>query len=259
MNEFSVKSDYIPLVDKKISSFRVIIPFARIAWFTVSIQCFSFIFCILWTIMYNFEESTNTHCKVYNALPSVSATIGHYQPQKNIWKMTTVIQAIIRFYMIILHYQYYKKNTYPTTRKLTRLALVTYVIENTSLVTLSFWTSNENYALHKLSFMIFLFTSFIYMNVSYIIATMCRSTTREVHDIISLKWKLRALISNLAGIILACYFFYRHNKYCEPFVYSLFALAEYLVVLTNMGFHVTAAYDFAGRSVLISRNGLKIL
>ena len=39
----------------------------------------------------------------------------------------------------------------------------------------------------------------------------------------------------------------------------MFALAEYVVVITNMAFHVTAAYDFAGRCLLISTSALRII
>ena len=53
----------------------------------------------------------------------------------------------------------------------------------------------------------------------------------------------------LVSVLLASYFYWRHNEYCEPYVYSLFALFEYTVVLCNMGYHGTAYYDFADWTV----------
>ncbi|XP_058804236.1 post-GPI attachment to proteins factor 2-like isoform X4 [Phymastichus coffea] len=229
-------SDYIPLVDGEGSRLRLVISFSRIAWFTVSLPFCGFAFCIIWSILYNFEQATETHCNVYNFLPSVSAAIGHYRPQKHIWEFTIAVQAIIRL-----------------------LVLFIYFLENTALVTLSFWSSNENYVFHKISFITFLLMSLMHMVLSYIIAMNCCNVAKDTNNSISLKWKFNSMVLNVTATMLACYFFYRHNKYCEPFVYSMFALAEYVVVITNMAFHVTAAYDFAGRSLLISTNGLRII
>lgn len=91
---------------------------------------------------------------------------------------------------------------------------------------------------------------------------------------------------NVLSILIACYFFYRHNRYCEPLgkilidiviiicssvilvvlenryaisVYSMFALSEYGVVLSNMGYHLTAALDFATTRLMISGNRLRII
>ncbi|XP_011499891.1 PREDICTED: post-GPI attachment to proteins factor 2-like isoform X2 [Ceratosolen solmsi marchali] len=158
-----------------------------------------------------------------------------------------------------MYYRYYKETVYKWARNMTNFALLSYFSENIALVTLSFWSSNENYVLHKISFITFLLMSLMYMVISYIIAKNCRNTTKDIHNSTSIKWKFNSMVLNISAVMLACYFFYRHNKYCEPFVYSMFALAEYIVVITNMAFHVTAAYDFAGWKILISTNGLKII
>jgi hypothetical protein len=59
--------------------------------------------------------------------------------------------------------------------------------------------------------------SLMHMIISYIIAKNCRNTTKDIHDSKSLKWKFNSMVLNISAVILACYFFYRHNKYCEPF------------------------------------------
>lgn len=57
----------------------------------------------------------------------------------------------------------------------------------------------------------------MHMGLSYIIARNCRNVAKDVNDNTSLKWKFNSMVLNVLSILLACYFFYRHNKYCEPF------------------------------------------
>ena len=52
------------------------------------------------------------------------------------------------------------------------------------------------------------------------------------------------MMTNLFCFAVALYFYYRHNAYCEPGMYTAFAFMEYLMVLSNMGFHMAAYYDF---------------
>lgn len=259
MNKARVGSEYIPLVEDDMSKTRLVLPFSKLAWFTVSLPFLAFTFCVVWSIVYNFEHSTSTHCKVYNFLPSVSAAIGHYRPQRDIWKAAIAIQASVRILVLIMYRRYYKDHIYKWAQSICGVATVTYAIENISLVTLSFWSSDENYAFHKLSFITFLIMSFIHMLVAYFIMRNCRNVSKESSESVSLKWKKRSMISNLLSIVFACYFFYRHNKYCEPLVYSMFALSEYGVVLSNMGFHSTAAWDFVNSRVMISGTGFRII
>ncbi|XP_031845381.1 post-GPI attachment to proteins factor 2 isoform X1 [Nomia melanderi] len=259
MSKARVGSEYIPLVEEDMSKARVVLPFAKLAWFTVSLPFLAFTFCVMWSVIYNFEHSTSTHCKVYNFLPSVSAAIGHYRPQRDVWKIAIAVQAVIRVLVLVMYCRYYKEHIYKWAQSICNIAIVTYTVENISLVTLSFWTSDENYAFHKLSFITFLIMSFIHMVVTYFIMKNCRNVTRESSETASMKWKWRAMVLNVLSTICACYFFYRHNRYCEPLVYSMFALSEYGVVLSNMGYHSTAAWDFANSRLMISGTGFRII
>ncbi|XP_018304570.1 post-GPI attachment to proteins factor 2 isoform X2 [Mycetomoellerius zeteki] len=238
MSKIRLGSEYIPLTEDDMSKARLVVPFSRVAWFTVFLPFLAFVFCVAWSVIYNFEHSTSTHCQVYNFLPSVSAAIGHYRPQKDVWKTAIALQALLRTLVFTLYYRYYKEHVYKWAEYLSNIALVMYTIENTSLVTLSFWTSDENYA--------------------YYIMKNCLNIAKGSNDA-SLKWKRRSMMLNVICIVTACYFFYRHNRYCEPLVYSMFALSEYGVVLSNMGYHLTAALDFATTRLMISGNKLRII
>ncbi len=55
--------------------------------------------------------------------------------------------------------------------------------------------------------------------------------------------------------VLMVYFYWRHNTYCEPYVYSFFCILEYTIVLCNMGFHVSVFYDLQFAEVSVSNSG----
>lgn len=92
---------------------------------------------------------------------------------------------------------------------------------------------------------------------------------------ISLNLKRNLFLINVVSFCCAGYFFMRHNSRCEPggkcdfwnfcnsnstqfiLVYTLFALFEYVVVVTNMGFHLTSGYDFKDKWLIFdATNGL---
>uniref|UniRef100_A0A8C4RAN1 Acyltransferase PGAP2 n=1 Tax=Eptatretus burgeri TaxID=7764 RepID=A0A8C4RAN1_EPTBU len=64
-------------------------------------------------------------------------------------------------------------------------------------------------------------------------------------------WKQRFCVVNVTSIIVAVYVYNRHNQYCEPGAYTIFALVEYFFVFSNMAFHMTSYWEFAGCHLLI--------
>lgn len=123
------------------------IPFGKFAVTIVSLPFLSFIFCVLWSVLYFYERSTATHCGVKNYLPSISAAIGNYQPQRIVWQTAILLQAIPRF---LIAHQYLRFNTSRIRRNRRGLAYLAYIlnfIENIVLVGLSLWTSSDDYGL----------------------------------------------------------------------------------------------------------------
>ena len=57
----------------------------------------------------------------------------------------------------------------------------------------------------------------------------------------------------LGAVCLMLYFYWRHNEYCEPYVYSFFCVCEYVIVLSNIAFHGTAYYDFYEAECAVSQ------
>lgn len=221
------------------------IPFGKFALFVVSLPLLSFIFCVVWSLIFDYSQSTSTHCRVNNYLPSISAAIGGYQPQRIIWQLAIGLHWIPRLYVIFFYKQHYDRTIRKNRRTLAYIACLLNFVENTALLFLSYFTSVSNYEIHKTSFVVFIVTSELYMLISYFINKNARKLDDfTLNEIKSLKWKGNLFVINLLAFIIALGCFIRHNSHCEPGMYSLFAFFEYIVVLSNMGYHMTAFWDF---------------
>ena len=83
-------------------------------------------------------------------------------------------------------------------------------------------------------------------------------------------------MTHLSSIAISLYFYWRHNAYCEPGIYSgkvkhaikskksdnfiwrksttilVFSLCEYVVIMSNLGYHATSYYDYHHVSINLS-------
>lgn len=141
----SQTSHGLPYYNTKPSTFRKEISFSKVAWVTVLCPFASFIFCVLWSIMYNFEEATYTHCNVKNYLPSISAAIGSFSPQKYVWKLAICIHFVPRLMISRMYREYYSKVLQLQARYLVNTACMLNVIENFALLGLTLVSSSQNY------------------------------------------------------------------------------------------------------------------
>lgn len=136
---------YSPFGQDYYKSHLLKIPFNKFAWVTVSLPLLAFLFCVLWSVAYNFEHSTSTHCHVFNILPSISAAIGNFSPQREVWQLAIGLHALPRIIVAFMYKKYHTEVLYPWAYSLSTLACTLNIIENVCLVGLSFWTSSENY------------------------------------------------------------------------------------------------------------------
>ncbi|KAG1673725.1 Post-GPI attachment to proteins factor 2 [Nymphon striatum] len=183
---------------------------------------------------------------VPNYLPSISAAIGGYSPEKYIWRIGIALHSTPR-YLVAFLYRHHHMNILESSKwshKLPNILCFLNVVEVSSLVGLSYISSTENYDAHEKLFISFMTCSLLYMLIMNGLGKSCLRPQSSLMECKSLRYKTIFFLINILSIFMAVYFFFRHNWHCEPGVYSLFCLCEYMVVLSNMGFHMTAYWDF---------------
>ncbi|XP_065284103.2 post-GPI attachment to proteins factor 2-like [Dermacentor albipictus] len=228
------------------------IPFRILAVVTVLLPFTSFVFCVLWSLLYNFSSVTSTHCGVANYLPSVSAAIGGHTPQRYIWRFGIALHSAPRILISAMYHRYYQNMLDTQHQYVARIAFWINVAEILTLLGLSNVTSTENYAVHEKMFVTFILCSLMYMILCCVIPSLGRRRSLSGLEAYSLKVKKQLTAMSVILSLLCTFFFVRHTTRCEPGMYTLFSASEYIVVICNMGFHMTSFWDFADKALYVS-------
>ena len=61
--------------ERRAGGVLVTIKYRYLALATVILSTASFVFCIVYSFLFHFDEVTSSHCNVWNVAPSVSGTI----------------------------------------------------------------------------------------------------------------------------------------------------------------------------------------
>ncbi|XP_056140005.1 post-GPI attachment to proteins factor 2-like [Lampris incognitus] len=228
------------------------LPFTACVLGAVCLPLFGLATCVLISYVFHFEDSTGTHCQVPNYLPSISASIS-LSPECYIWRFCIGLHSAPRLLVAFTYFKFYHgrfASRFPESC-VCCLNLAFSFFENLGLFLLTYVSSSETYFVHKEGFVLFIVSSVIYMSITCWLWRIIRKYSLNPEEAKSYHRKVRLLTLNICFCAFAAYFYWKHNMYCESGSYTFFALFEYLVVLSNMAFHLTALWDFKSCEVMV--------
>ncbi|KAE9556071.1 hypothetical protein FO519_000705 [Halicephalobus sp. NKZ332] len=233
------------------------IPFKVVAIIIAGLPLSALVICVFLSMLLHWDEATRTHCGVVNYFPSVSSAVASFSPERYIWRLLIGIHGTPRLALAFAF-----RNLLITSplrpfsgtkffQLACNIACFLNIMENIFLLLLTSISSVEDYGWHKASFAGFVICSLVYMILSTYLYDLSGRRRTNILGEKSFQYKLVCCSAETVLLFLASYCFYRHNAYCEPFVYSMFALCEYAIIIFNILFHSTAHYDFHGRRLTL--------
>ncbi|NXM61888.1 PGAP2 factor, partial [Illadopsis cleaveri] len=193
--------------------------------------------------------------QVPNYLPSISAAIGGETPQRYVWRLCIGLHSAPRLLVALAYWNHYQSCHCPHPRylRLCHLTLLLNLLENFALLILTYVSSTENYAIHENAFIVFITSALGHMLLTCILWRMTKKHTVSPEEGVSLQSRAlgrfsRDPPSSQGRCSCGC----PSPAVFPPPVYTVFAFLEYLVVLSNMAFHMTAFWDFGNKELVVS-------
>ncbi|XP_037724498.1 post-GPI attachment to proteins factor 2-like [Drosophila subpulchrella] len=214
--------------------------------------------CFVTAYVFQYDDVHETHCRVYNIIPSISAITG-VSPQRYFWRFSIALHIGPRIPIAFVYKNYYRSQLrrispaqVPQTSALITLILVLNCIEIASLGGVTYISNRENYPVHERIFITFMVCSLCYMLATIKlngILNAGQSLTEQQR--LSIKWKKILFAVSILSTIGLLVFFAKHRFYCHDLAFSWFAFFEYLIAIANMLFHFTIIWDFPSQFMMI--------
>ncbi|GJQ69076.1 hypothetical protein Trydic_g6240 [Trypoxylus dichotomus] len=235
--------------------------FRHLCIVTALIPFCTLVICFITAIIYQNEEVHETHCQVYNIIPSISAITG-VSPQRYLWRLSVAIHIGPRYIIAATHRSYLrsfigKDADLDVQRAICRWLEVAFwcnVLEVSALAGVTYISNMENYFLHEKLFMFFMFCSLWHMLASLKALqniAISKKNSKMFGQEIFYK-KILLIISIISTVFMAA-FFAEHRLLCRELAFSRFAFCEYIIATANIMYHCTLISHFPSEHLVIAR------
>jgi hypothetical protein len=213
--------------------------------------------CLVYSLQYDFYRTVGSGClDTVNFIPSVSAAISG-TPQCYIYRFSIgVVIALHPFHVIAANAcsrgGWEGDSSEPRGRVQMRSAVILlWLLEAYGLLLLTSVSSKEHLQVHQFGFAAFAIGTLLRQPLSCLLLQHSGGPNKPLRKFnIRAKYILASV--NTVCLVGAVSTYYWQQHKCTDYVYSVFALFEYLFIFTNMAFHHTIAFDFADADCRIS-------
>ncbi|XP_018329207.1 post-GPI attachment to proteins factor 2-like isoform X2 [Agrilus planipennis] len=227
---------------------------------TLACPLITILTCLITGFIFQWDDIHETHCRVYNIIPSISAITG-ISPQKYLWRVSIAVHlgprllvaAVTRSYNDNLIAKASARNQ-EEAKKWIDFTFWLQLLEIACLTGVTYISNRENYPAHEKLFITFMVSSILHM-WSSIKSTMKIAHIVGNHEVIieKVRIKKKLLSVSIASIIGIIGFFLQHRFLCHNLAFSWFALCEYIFATTNIIFHFITMMDFPNEFLVIGK------
>ena len=151
------------LKERKSTQYALQFTIEALVGVTMKLNMFGLAFCVIWSIIFDFEKSTKTHCGVLNFAPSISSAIGTFLPQKYVYQVVVSVLMVPRFLCLLAYKRFYELRIPKVAGKkywMVKFMILFHSLELISLLGLTIVPSKENFNIHKGQDYVFLISQY---------------------------------------------------------------------------------------------------
>ncbi|XP_044258655.1 post-GPI attachment to proteins factor 2-like [Tribolium madens] len=233
--------------------------FKHLCLVTVTCPLLALIICFITAYIFQPDDIHETHCRVYNIIPSISAITG-ISPQRYLWRISVAFHIGPRFIIAAVHKSYHlnlinvSSKHHDKAKWWLNLAFWLNVLEIGSLCGVTYISNRENYPIHEKLFIIFMVSSLTHMLACIKAIRWVAETNNDLESVQKgLLIKKCLLILSLVSTVGLVTFFLKHRLLCHDMAFSWFAFCEYIIALANMAFHITVILDFPTEHLVVAK------
>ncbi|KAF4526386.1 hypothetical protein B566_EDAN012676 [Ephemera danica] len=227
-----------------------VVSFRQLCLVTVSLPLCGLLICFITAYIFQQDDIHETHCRVYNVIPSISAITG-ISPQRYLWRICIALHIGPRILIASVYHMYYLSllpSVVPTQQGRYQLLLqICYwlnLTEITSLCGVTYISNRENY--------LFMFCSLSHMLATIMTFSILRPQFSEDEER-SYNIKRFLFATSIASTLGLMIFFLKHRLLCHDMAFSWFSLCEYIIASANMAFHITVVLDFPTEELIVAK------